>query len=258
MNVQAAVETKNLTRTFGPKRVVDRVSLSVGEGEIYGYLGLNGAGKSTTIKMLTTLLPPTAGQARVLGYDIVRDARKLRKVIGLVGDEGGADARPQWNAREYLRYFARLHGVRAPRREVEDVLDFMGLEPEARRRRISTYSTGMKVRVEVARALLGRPKVLFLDEPTRGLDLPGKREMWTFFKELAAKEKVTIFVSSHEVNEIQALCRRLSVIAKGRLTYRGDAAKLGTDAATFETNLIKLLKTTGDAPGGGGGFQWSR
>ena len=254
-----AVETKGLTRSFGPKRAVDAVTLQVQEGEIYGYLGVNGAGKSTTIKMLTTLLAPTDGAARVCGHDVAREPLAVRSVVGLVGDEGGPDARPNWTAREYLRYFARLHGLRSPKREVEQALDLMGLEREARRRRIATYSTGMKRRVEVARALLGRPRVLFLDEPTRGLDLPSKREMWEFFQHLSKKEKVTMFLSSHEVNEIQALCQRLSVIAKGKITYSGEAANLGADAATFEASLIRLLgeSSTPKTPQASG-FRWSR
>ncbi len=138
------------------------------------------------------------------------------------------------------------------------MLDLLGLEKPERRRRISTYSTGMKRRVEVARAFLGRPRVLFLDEPTRGLDLPSKREMWEFFRYLSKKEKVTMFLSSHEVNEIQALCQNLSVIARGRLTYRGEAAKLGTDAATFEANLIRLLQGPTVAATPKSGFRWAK
>lgn len=253
-----AVETRGLTRDFGPKRAVDGVTLAVKQGEVYGFLGLNGAGKSTTIKMLTTLLPPTRGRARVLGHDIVRAPIGVRRVIGLLGDEGGAEAVPGWTSREYLRYFAGIQGA-GGRGEIEQLLDFMGIEQAARRRRLGTLSTGMKRRVEVARAFLGRPRILFLDEPTRGLDLPGKREMWGFFRHLARSEKVTIFLSSHETNEIQSLCDRLSVIASGRLTYTGTAAALGKDSDTFERALIRLLRNEeASASPESPAFAWSR
>lgn len=250
-----AVETYKLTRDFGETRAVDQVTLRVGKGETYGFLGLNGAGKSTTIKMLTTLLPLTAGKARILGHDIEREPLEVRRRIGLVGEEGGVDAVPHWTPREYLSYFARIQHA-GGRREVEEMLDFMGLEREARRRRISTLSTGMKRRVEIARAFLGRPRVLFLDEPTRGLDLPSKRELWDFFRHLNQKEKVTIFLSSHEVPEIQSLCDRLSVIARGRLTYSGPANRLGSDPAAFEASLIRLLRPA-SKPSEQVGFAWS-
>lgn len=253
-----AVQAQELTRRFDGFVAVDRVSFSVAEGERYGYLGLNGAGKSTTIKMLTTLLPPTSGIATVAGHDVRTEPLAVRRVVGLVGDEGGPEARPTWNAREYLRYFARLHRLRNPREEVEAALDAMGLESEARRRPIGTYSTGMKRRVEVARSLLGRPRVIFLDEPTRGLDLPAKREMWEFLRQLSKEEKVTMFVSSHEVPEIQALCERLSVIAHGRLTFSGTTNQLGTDPAQFEAALIRLLQGSEEpASKPRKGFRWS-
>ncbi|MBI2077442.1 MAG: ABC transporter ATP-binding protein [Euryarchaeota archaeon] len=258
--VRAAVQTLKLTRTFGTKVAVDAVTLAVPEGQIYGYLGLNGAGKSTTIKMLTTLLRPTSGQAWVDGHDVQHDPMGVRKVVGFVGDEGGPDARPLWTGREYLRHFARLHRLASPKQEVENVMDLMGLEPAARRKPISTYSTGMKRRVEVGRAFLGRPRVMFLDEPTRGLDLPAKREMWDFFRHLARTEKVTMFLSSHEGNEIRYLCERLSVIVNGRLSFSGPAAQLGKDATTFEDSLIRLLRGTGPGPPAATArtFQWSR
>ena len=256
----AAVQTVKLTRRFGAKAAVDGVTLAVPEGQIYGYLGLNGAGKSTTIKMLTTLLRPTSGQAWVDGHDVQRDPMGVRKVVGFVGDEGGPDARPLWTGREYLQHFARLHRLSGVKKEVENVMDLMGLEPAARRRPISTYSTGMKRRVEVGRAFIGRPRVMFLDEPTRGLDLPAKREMWDFFRHLAKSEKVTMFLSSHEGNEIRYLCDRLSVIVNGRLSFSGRAAQLGQDPTTFENSLIRLLRGTGagtPAPTPHA-FQWSR
>ena len=235
-----AVQTHALTRTFGSFTAVDRVDLAVEPGQVYGYLGLNGAGKSTTIKVLTTLLAPTSGRALVEGLDVARDPLAVRRVVGLVGDEGG-ESRPSWTPRELLGYFARLRALPDGKGRVEEALDAVGLDPAWRGKALGNHSTGMKRRVEIARALLGRPRVLFLDEPTRGLDLPAKRETWDLLRRLAEEEGVTVFLSSHEVAEIQALCRSLAVIAKGRLAYEGPAAKLGADPQAFESSLLRLL-----------------
>lgn len=131
--------------------------------------------------------------------------------------------------------------MRHPDDEVERILDAVGLEARFRHKLIGTYSTGMKRRVEIARALMGRPKVLFLDEPTRGLDLPAKRETWNLLRRLAEKEQVTTFLSSHDAQEIRTLCSEISVIARGRLVYTGAARQLGTDLDAFEDRLIELL-----------------
>ena len=145
------------------------------KGQLYGFLGLNGAGKPTTIRILTTLLPPSGDSARIWGHDIVREPLAVRRLVGLVSDET-SESQSDWMAREYLAYFARIRGLPDVPMLVEQSLDRVGLDARFRGRLIGTYSTGMKRRVEIARALLGQPKVLFLDEPTRGLDLPAKRE----------------------------------------------------------------------------------
>lgn len=233
-----AVEARGLTRRYGNHTAVDRVDLRVPEGKVFGYLGLNGAGKTTTIKMLTTLAPPTAGSARILGHDVAQEPLEVRRCIGLVGDES-ADSRPSWSALEYMGYFAALHGAR---HRVKPLLQAIGLEPLWWKRALGTYSTGMKRRVEIARALLGQPRVLFLDEPTRGLDLPAKRQTWEFLRRLARERKVTIFLSSHDVLEIQALCQDLAVVSKGRIVHSGPVAGLGSDPRIFEDRLIRLLQ----------------
>ena len=235
-----AVETRLLTRSFGPHLAVDRVSLRVPQGRIFGYLGLNGAGKSTTIKMLATLLPPTSGSARVMGHDVVAEPLAVRRLIGLVGDDGG-ESRPSWSAREFVSYFAGLQGLPDRKARVEAVLGAVGLEEAWRRRPMGAYSTGMKRRAELARALLGEPRVLFLDEPTRGLDLPAKRQVWELLRGLS-RQGVTVFVSSHEVAEILALCEDLAVIAKGRLSHCGPTGALGREPEEFERRLIPLLE----------------
>jgi ABC-2 type transport system ATP-binding protein len=235
-----AIELESITRDFGPFRAVDRITLTIPKGRLYGFLGLNGAGKTTTIRMLTTLLPPTSGTARIWGHDVAKEPLAVRNLIGLVSDET-SESQSTWTAREYLSYFASLRRIPNTAPHVEKLLDDVGLDPRFRSKQIGTYSTGMKRRVEIARALMGRPKVLFLDEPTRGLDLPAKREMWTLLRRLAVSENVTTFLSSHDSHEIRSLCEELSVISQGRLVFTGATADLGSNLDEFEDRLITLL-----------------
>src|ERR1700736_3372040 len=233
-----------LTRRFGDFVAVDRVTLKIPKGQLYGFLGLNGAGKTTTIRMLTTLLPPSAGTAKLWGHDVGKAPLAVRGLVGLVSDET-SESQPDWTAREYLSYFARIRAIADAETAVEHSLDKVGLETRFRDKLIGTYSTGMKRRVEIARALMGGPKVLFLDEPTRGLDLPAKRETWKLLRNLAVLEQVTTFLSSHDAQEIRSLCTEISVIARGRLVYSGPTHELGADLDTFEEHLIELLTQRG-------------
>src|SRR5246127_1796305 len=235
-----AIEMDGLTRRFGDFVAVDNVTLKIPKGQLYGFLGLNGAGKTTTIRMLTTLLPPSGGRAKLWGHDVVREPLAVRRLVGLVSDET-SESQSTWTAREYLTYFARIRHLANPREEVERILDDVGLAAKFRVKLIATYSTGMKRRVEIARALMGRPKVLFLDEPTRGLDLPAKRETWNLLRRLANEDKVTTFLSSHDAQEVRSLCSEISVIASGRVVYTGATNELGADLDSFEERLIELL-----------------
>jgi ABC-2 type transport system ATP-binding protein len=235
-----AIETDGLTRRFGDFVAVDHVTLKIRKGQLYGFLGLNGAGKTTTIRMLTTLLPSSAGSAKLWGHDVVKEPLAVRKLVGLVSDET-SESQSTWTAREYLSYFAHIRHMPGPDEEVERILDDVGLDAKFRGKLISTYSTGMKRRVEIARALMGRPKVLFLDEPTRGLDLPAKRDMWSLLRGLAATESVTTFLSSHDAQEIRSLCSEISVIASGRLVHTGRTLEMGGDIDAFEERLIGML-----------------
>jgi ABC-2 type transport system ATP-binding protein len=235
-----AIEMDGITRRFGDFVAVDQLTLRIRKGQLYGFLGLNGAGKTTTIRMLTTLLPPSAGCAKVWGYDVVKEPLAVRSLVGLVSDET-SESQSTWTAREYLSYFARVRHLSNPESEVERILDDVGLDGRFRGRLIRTYSTGMKRRVEIARALMGRPKVLFLDEPTRGLDLPAKREMWRLLRRLAATENVTTFLSSHDAQEIRSLCSEISVMTRGRLVHTGATHELGGDIDAFEERLIEML-----------------
>jgi ABC-2 type transport system ATP-binding protein len=235
-----AIETDSLTRRFGDFVAVDGVTIKIPKGHLYGFLGLNGAGKTTTIRVLTTLLPPSAGTAKLWGHDVATDALAVRGLVGMVSDET-SESQSTWTAREYLSYFARIRRLPHPADLVERLLDDVGLDGKFRGKLIGTYSTGMKRRVEIARALMGGPKVLFLDEPTRGLDLPAKREMWNLLRRLAANEGVTTFLSSHDAQEIRSLCSEISVIARGRLVFTGPTEALGVDLDAFEERLIQLL-----------------
>ncbi len=235
-----AIETNGLTRRFGGFVAVDGVTLKIPKGHLYGFLGLNGAGKTTTIRMLTTLLPPSAGSAKLWGHDVRREPLAVRGLVGLVSDET-SESQSTWTAREYLSYFARIRRISDAPGEVERILDDVGLDSRFRGKLIGTYSTGMKRRVEIARALMGRPKVLFLDEPTRGLDLPAKRDMWNLLRRLATEDRVTTFLSSHDAQEVRSLCSEISVIASGRVVYAGATIELGADLDTFEERLIELL-----------------
>ena len=235
-----AVEADGLTRRFADFVAVDDLTLKIPKGHLYGFLGLNGAGKTTTIRVLTTLLPPSAGTAKLWGHDVTKEPLAVRRLIGLVSDET-SESQSAWTAREYLGYFARIRRMLKPADEVERTLDAVGLDARFRGKLIGSYSTGMKRRVEIGRALMGGPKVLFLDEPTRGLDLPAKREMWRLLKDLAAREQVTTFLSSHDAQEIRTLCSEISVIAHGRLVYTGPSRDLGADLDTFEERLVQLL-----------------
>ena len=235
-----AVETDRLTRRFGDFVAVDAVTLKIPKGHLYGFLGLNGAGKTTTIRVLTTLLPPSGGTARLWGHDVIKDPLAVRRLVGLVSDET-SESQSTWTAREYLAYFARIRQMPLADDEVERILDRVGLDAGFRGKLIGTYSTGMKRRVEIARALMGNPKVLFLDEPTRGLDLPAKRAMWKLLRDLAAEEQVTTFLSSHDAQEIRSLCSEISVIAHGKLVYTGATRDLGADPDAFEERLVELL-----------------
>jgi ABC-type multidrug transport system ATPase subunit len=239
-----AIEMDGLTRRFGDFVAVDKVTLKIPKGQLYGFLGLNGAGKTTTIRMLTTLLPPTAGTAKLWGHDVMKEPLAVRKLVGLVSDET-SESQSAWTAREYLSYFARIRHLSNPSAEVERILDDVGLDARFRGKLIRTYSTGMKRRVEIARALMGRTKVFFPDEPTRGLDLPAKRDMWSLLRRLAATESVTTFLSSHDAQEIRTLCSEISVLAKGRLVHTGPTREMGGDIDAFEDRLIAMLTQAG-------------
>ena len=230
------IEVEGLRRTYrvttGAVRrrtleveAVRGISFSVGKGELFGLLGPNGAGKTTTIKMLITLLVPTSGTARVLGYDVVRQAREVRKRIGYVfgGDRGLYD---RLSGLDNLRYFAELYGVppREQKRGIAELLDLVGLSGRETER-VEGYSRGMRQRLHVARGLLHDPPVVFLDEPTIGVDPVGARELRATMAALVGAGK-TVLLTTHDMFEADALCNRIAVIARGQIVAEGSPSAL--------------------------------
>ena len=210
------IEARNLTRRFNGLTAVDHVKLDVEEGEIFGLLGPNSAGKTTTIKMLTTLLRPTEGEARICGYDVVKQPCQVRQVIGVVFQDPALDDRlTGW---ENLDFHARLYGLGRREREerIEEVLRLVGLREWADEL-VENYSGGMKRRLEIARGLIHWPKVLFLDEPTLGLDVQTRRAIWEYILALNRREGVTVFLTTHYMEEADYLSHRVAIIDHGRI-----------------------------------------
>jgi ABC-2 type transport system ATP-binding protein len=223
---EPAIQAEKLVREFkkGP-RAVDGIDLAVAPGEIYGFLGPNGAGKSTTVHMLTTLLPPTSGTARVAGFDVVHDGPKVRARIGAALQEAALD--PLLTGREHVRLQASLQGLpRADRaRRADELLGRVGLA-EAADRKVRGYSGGMKRRLDLALALVHGPRILFLDEPTTGLDVQSRTALWAEVSRLAKDEGVTVFLTTQYLEEADVLADRVGIIDHGHIVAEGTPAAL--------------------------------
>ena len=220
-----AIETFGLTRRFGDLIAANRVTLRVPYGAIFGLLGPNGAGKTTTIKMLTTMLEPSEGSASVAGFDIVKAPAKVRRMIGYVPQMLSADGGlTGW---ENLDLSAKLYGIRRAERKhrIEEALHFMGLT-EFGRKLVKTYSGGMIRRLEVAQAMLHRPAVLFLDEPTIGLDPVARRSVWERLLELRGTFRMTVLITTHGMDEADELCDQLAIMHLGKVAAVGRPADL--------------------------------
>ena len=231
------ITTGTLRRRSRDVEAVRGVSFSIRQGELFGLLGPNGAGKTTTIKMLNTLLIPTAGSAHVLGYDVVRDARRVREQIGYVfgGDRGLYE---RLSAIDNLRYFAELYGVepRRQRARIEELLGLVGLEGREGER-VEGYSRGMRQRLHIARGLLHDPPVLFLDEPTIGVDPVGARELRALIASLTHAGK-TVLLTTHYMFEADSLCDRIAVIAKGEIVAQGTPQQL--KAGVAQSGVVEI------------------
>ena len=245
------VDVRGLTRRFGDLIAVNQATFAIERGEIFGLIGPNGAGKSTLIKMLTTLLPPTAGSATIAGFDIVREPAKVRRRIGYVPQLLSADG--TLTGYENLLLSARLYGV--PRREqaerISRSLARMGLS-EAGNQVVGQYSGGMIRRLEIAQSLLHRPAVLFLDEPTVGLD-PGARDaVWHHVLDLRKSFRTTMIVTSHHLEEIDEFCDRIALVNAGKIAVIGTPAELKArvgPGATLDDVFASLVSTTDETEG---------
>lgn len=248
------IETTALTRRFADVLAVDDFTIGVDEGEVFGLLGPNGAGKTTVIKMLTTLLVPTSGEASVAGHSIRRASGAVRRAVGYVPQMLSADG--QLSGYENLLIFAKLYDI--PRREqrtrIEDALKFMGLGDVAHSL-VRTYSGGMIRRLEIAQSMLHHPRVLFLDEPTVGLDPSARRAVWEHIAELRERMSMTIFLTTHLMEEADSLCRRVAIMHRGRVaaldTPAALKASLGTPGATLDDVFIHYAGDSLSAVGGG-------
>jgi len=234
----AAILVENLTKSFNGFKAVDSINLEVSEGEVFGLLGPNGAGKTTTIKILVTLLKPTSGKAFVAGYDVVKRAEEVRKRIGVVFQEPTLDL--ELTAVENLDFHGRLYGMdgRSRRRRIKEVLELVGLEDKANVL-VKNFSGGMQRRLEIARGLMHEPEILFLDEPTLGLDVQTRRRIWEYIESLK-ESGVTVVITTHYIEEAERLCDRVAIIDLGRIIAIGSPNKLrklvGGDLITLEVD----------------------
>ena len=244
--VTPAIETEQLVREFkkGP-RAVDGVDIAVAPGEIYGFLGPNGAGKSTTVLMLTTLLPPTSGRASVGGYDVVKQGSHVRASIGAALQEAALD--PILTGREHLLLQATLQGIaKAERNRRSDLLlERVGLT-EAAGRRVGGYSGGMKRRLDLALALVHDPRILFLDEPTTGLDPQSRSALWQEVARLAHDEGMTVFLTTQYLEEADVLADRVGIIDRGKIVAEGTPAQLKAEIGSPTVEVTPTDETAGD------------
>jgi ABC-2 type transport system ATP-binding protein len=240
-----AIEVSHLTRAFGDVKAVDDISFSVGEGEIFAFLGPNGAGKSTTIKMLTTLLQPTSGTIRVAGHDPVTDPNSVRRSFGIVFQDPAVD--DELTAWENMEFHGVLYGVpKAERRQrIDALLTFVELY-DRRDSQVKEFSGGMRRRLEIARGLLHTPKVIFLDEPTLGLDPQTRIHMWSYLQELNRSDRTTVFFSTHYMEEAERVAQRIAIIDHGKIVAMGTVAELRaqTSTDTLEGAFLSLTGRT--------------
>jgi ABC-2 type transport system ATP-binding protein len=246
MNHEGAIEVEQLVREFrkGP-RAVDGIDLTVSPGEIYGFLGPNGAGKSTTVLMLTTLLPPTSGRATVGGFDIVREGVHVREVIGAALQEAALD--PILTGREHLQLQATLQGIPSHdrQRRATELLERVGLT-EAADRRVGGYSGGMKRRLDLALALVHQPRILFLDEPTTGLDIQSRTALWEEVERLSHDDGMTVFLTTQYLEEADVLADRIGIIDHGHIVAEGTPAQLKAEIGGPSVEVAPCDPDAGD------------
>ncbi len=220
-----AVEVSSLTKRFGSFTAVDNVSFDVPDGEMFGYLGPNGAGKTTLMRMLTTLIIPTEGSAKIAGFDVVANPADVRRQIGVISQAMTSDL--DLTGYENLDVYGRFYGVPARERKerIKYLLDMVGLSSRAGEL-VAAYSGGMRRRLEVARGLVHKPKILFLDEPSSGLDPQSRRVMWDLLRQIRQESSTTMFLTTHYMEEADALCSRIAIIDAGKMIVLGSPSQL--------------------------------
>lgn len=238
------IEAKNVTKRFGEITAVDGISFDVQKGEIFAFLGPNGAGKSTTIKMLTTMLRPSDGKLILAGHDVTKEQASARKAFGIVFQDPSLDE--ELSAYENMELHAVLYGVpRSTRdKQIQELLELVELW-NRKDSMIKTFSGGMRRRLEIARGLLHEPKILFLDEPTLGLDTQTRNLMWNYVKKLSDEKGMTIFFTTHYLDEAEAVAERIAIIDHGKIVASGTTAQLckQTNTKSLEQAYLKLTGT---------------
>jgi len=244
------IKTTNLTKKFNGFTAVDHISFSVKKGEIFGFLGPNGAGKTTTIKMLITLLNPTEGSADVAGFDIIKKRNNVRESIGVVFQEPALDT--ELTGKENLDFHARMYGLDGDKRKnrIKEVLNLVDLD-DKKDVLVKNYSGGMKRRLEIARGLMHYPTILFLDEPTLGLDAQTRRAIWDYIRRMNKEENTTIFLTTHYMEEADYLCDRVGIIDQGKILIIDSTDNLknsvGNDLITLScSDMSSLFKRLGE------------
>ena len=248
MEEQNIIETEGLTKRYGSETAVNNLTLQIREGEVFGFLGPNGAGKTTTLLMFLGLSEPTAGKVRVIGFDPTRDPFHIKEKVGYLPENVGFY--DDMDGRQNLRYIARLNAIpdRVSAKRIDESLEEVGLLTEATKK-VGVYSKGMRQRLGIAEVLIKEPKLIFLDEPTIGLDPDGTNRMLDLIHSLSREKKITIFLSSHLLDQVQRICDRVGIMIKGGLVAMGPIGelakqKLGVDKEhyTLEEIYMKYFK----------------
>jgi ABC-2 type transport system ATP-binding protein len=232
------IDVQHLSRSYGSVKAVDDISFSAQRGEIFGLLGHNGAGKTTTIRMLTGRTKPTSGTAHIAGYDVVSQLDRIKPIINLVFEDQNLYER--MSGQDNLQFFADLYAV--PHARVGELLDRVGLDAEARKRKVKTYSSGMKQRLLIARALINDPRILFLDEPTRGLDPSSARELRQIVREMS-QDGTTVVLTTHYMEEADELCDRVAFLANGKIVAMDTPTELKLRYGTPSARLLLKNRT---------------
>ncbi|MBR6613669.1 MAG: ABC transporter ATP-binding protein [Clostridia bacterium] len=232
-----AIETKNLTKKFGDKIAVDKINLEIHEGELFALLGTNGAGKTTTIKMLSTLILPTDGEIKISGLDIIKDRQEIKEIINVSPQETAIA--PNLSVKENLEFMAGVYQIKNKNEKINELIKIFKLD-EVLNQKAKTLSGGWQRKVSIAISLINDPKILFLDEPTLGLDVIARKELWTVIKSL--KDKITIILTTHYMEEAESLSDRIGIMAKGSLVDIGTSQELveKTGTKNFEDAFVKI------------------